>query len=551
MAFGVGAHMTVSPDGHWLVFPAVGEDGITRRWIRSLDTVDVRALPGIEGRTPAFWSWDSRSLVFGSERGLMRADLQGGPPQTLTVLPAGGLNGAAWNRDGEIVVGTFSSGPLLRVAASGGNATPVTALVASETHHRWPQFLPDGRRFLYLRVSSDPGRMGIYVGSLDARPEEQSRTRVLASDRQAYYAASPDGGPGHLVFMRESALMAQPFNPDTLALSGNAVAIAEGIDSFALATYGLFSVSDTGTVVYRGSPGSRLTPTWFDVQGRPEGALAEPGEYANPAVSPDGTRVAVARGPSTNRDIWLLDVTRGTSMRFTFDAASDNPIWSPDGRSIVFSSTRLGQRDLYLKPADGSADERFLFKSDEPKAPTSWSSDGRSLLFTSIGTKTAEDIWALPMQGESKPLAIVQTPFSEAGGRFSPDSRWIVYRSSESGRNEIYVRPFSPQGGADRLAASGSSPQATAGTRAGGPTAARCSIPPVAGQQTVRLVDIDTSQGFRAGTPRSLFAPPPSALNNGWDIAPDGRRFLFFATPGDGRTIPFTVVVNWAAALKK
>jgi Tol biopolymer transport system component len=336
-------------------------------------------------------------------------------------------------------------------------------------------------------------------------------------------------------------------------LSGDPVAIAEGIDSFPLATYGLFSVSETGIVVYRGSPGLRLTPTWFDLQGRPGATLGDPGEYVNPAVSPDGARVAVARGPATNRDIWLLDVARGTSTRFTVDAASDdNPVWSPDGRSIVFSSTRLGQSDLYLKPADGSANERLLFKSDESKAPTSWSSDGRSLLFTSIGAKTAEDIWALPMQGESKPLAIVQTPFPEAGGRFSPDSRWIVYRSSESGTSEIHVRPFSLQGGADtiggpRLISRGNGSYHSR-WRSDGKALFYATV---GSPQTVMEVDIDTSQGFRAGTPRSLFAAPPSALSNGWDIAPDGKRFLFFATPGDGRTIPFTVVVNWAAALKR
>jgi Tol biopolymer transport system component len=553
MAFTVGGAMSVSPDGHWLAFPARGEDGITRFWLRSLDTVDVRALPDTESGplpSPAFWSWDSRFLLFAANGRLTKIDIQGGPPQTLPVDGSGGLNGAAWNRDGEIVLGRFRSGPLMRMAASGGTATPVTALGDGETHHRWPQFLPDGRRFLYLRVSSDPGTMGVYVGSLDARPDEQSRVRVLASDRQAYYAASPDGGPGHLIFVRESALMAQPFDPDTLALSGDPVAIAQGVESFPLATYGLFSVSDTGTVVYRGGIASRLTPTWFDVQGRPEGTLGEPGEYANPAVSPDSTRVAVARGPSRNRDIWVLDVARGTSTRFTFDSASDdNPVWSPDGRFIVFSSNRLGQRDLYLKPADGSSDERLLFKSDEPKVPTSWSSDGGSLLFTSISAKTADDVWALSMQGESKPIAIAQTPFQEGNGRFSPDGGWISYGSNESGPFEVYVRPFS--NGANTRAATRLISTGTGWHSRWRPDGKAVFYSTLGSQQTIMEVDIDTSADFRAGTPRSLFAGLPSVLDYGWDLAPDGKRFLFLATPGDGRTIPFTVMVNWAAALKK
>jgi len=554
-AFTVGGAMTVSPDGHWLAFPARGEDGITRFWLRSLDAVDVRALPGTEAGAlpaPVSWSWDSRFLLFGANDRLTKIDIHGGTPQALTVDVFGGLNGAAWNRDGEIVLGRLRSGPLLRIAASGGTATPVTALGEGETHHRWPQFLPDGRRFLYLRVSSDPGTMGVYVGSLDTRPDAQSRVRVLASDRQAYYAASPDGGPGHLIFMRESALMAQPFDPDTLALSGDPVAIAEGVDSFPLATYGLFSVSETGTVVYRGGIASRLTPTWFGLQGRPEGTLGERGEYANPAASPDGARVAVARGPSANRDIWILDVARGTSTRFTFDSASDdNPVWSPDGQSIVFSSNRLGQRDLYLKPADGSADERLLFKSNESKVPTSWSSDGGSLLFTTISAKTGDDVWALPMQGEPTPIPIVQAPFQESNARFSPNGRWISYRSNESGTNEIYVRPFTPQDGADTIGARRLVSTGTGWHSRWQPDGKKLFYATMGSQQTVMEVDIDASAGFRAGTPRSLFAGPPSILDYGWDIAPDGKRFLFLATPGDGRTIPFTVMINWAAALKK
>jgi eukaryotic-like serine/threonine-protein kinase len=275
--------------------------------------------------------------------------------------------------------------------------------------------------------------MGVYVGSIDAKPEEQSLKRLLASNRQGYYAASRSGGPGHLVFLRDSTLMAQPFDPARMELSGEPTAIAEGVDSFGRATYGLFSVSDTGTLVYRGLAVSRMVLGWFDRQGDPAGTLGEPGEYANPAVSPDGTRVAAALGPPSSRDIWILDVARGTVTRFTSDPArDDDPVWSPDGKSIVFSSDRLGRRmDLYIKPADGSGEERLLFKSDEYKTPTSWSKDGRFLLFTSVSPKTDADIWALPMQGEARPRSVLQTPFAESMGHLSPDGRWIAYTSLE------------------------------------------------------------------------------------------------------------------------
>ncbi len=554
MTFTTGGAMAVSPDGHWMVFPASGEDGVTRFWLRSLDTVEARALPGTETIAqppPASWSWDSRYVIFTANNKLKKIDIQGGPPQTLADVP-GNQNGAAWNRDGVILIGIVpgAGGPLLRVPASGGVAAPATALDKGETGHRWPQFLPDGRHFLYQRVSADPNKMGVYIGSIDAKPEEQSLKRLLASDRQAYYAASPNGGPGHLVFLREGTLMAQPFDPVKMELSGEPTAIAEGVDSFGRATYGLFSVSDTGTLVYRGSAVSRMALTWFDRQGNPGGTLGEPGEYANPAVSPDGARVAVALGPISSRDIWILDVGRGTATRFTFDPArDDHPVWSPDGKSIVFSSDRSGRMNLYIKPADGSGEERLLFKSDEYKTPTSWSKDGRFLLFTSFGPKTDADIWALPMQGEARPISVLQTPFAESMGHLSPDGRWIAYTSLESGMYELYVRPFSPESGAGATGAkwivskdTGTYPRWRADGQELFYTASNL-------QQMA--VDIDTSKGFQAGTPRRLFAAPPPVNDVGWDLTPDGKRFLFVAAPGGARTIPFTVVLNWTAALKK
>ncbi len=544
--------MAVSPDGRWIVFPARGEDGVTRFWLRSLETVEARPLPGTETiavTPPASWSWDSRYVIFSARNKLTKIDTQGGPPQTLADVP-GYLHGAAWNRDGVIVAGMSPDGPLLRLSASGGVPVPATVLEKGETTHRWPQFLPDGRHFLYQRASADPNKMGVYIGSIDARPEDQSLERLLASNRQAYYAASPHGGLGHLVFMRETTLMAQRFDPASVALSGEPAAIAEGVDSFVPANAGLFSVSQTGTLVYLAGRASRMALTWFDQQGHPGGTLGEPGEYANPAMSPDGTRVAVALGPAANRDIWIVDVARATATRFTFDRARDDyPVWSPDGKSIVFSSERSGRVDLYTKPADASAEERLLFSSDEPKSPSSLTKDGRYLIFSSNGTNTGSDLWALPMQGEARPIAILQTPFAESMGHVSPDGRWIAYSSREAGTWEIYVRPFSPEAGAG---ASGAKWLVSKGSglfprwRADGRALFYTSL-----DLEQMAVDIDLSKGFQAGTPRRLFAAPPPLLNVGWDLAPDGKRYLFITEPGGSHTVPFTVVVNWEAGLRE
>jgi Tol biopolymer transport system component len=276
--------------------------------------------------------------------------------------------------------------------------------------------------------------------------------------------------------------------------------------------------------------------------------VGDPGEYSSPAISPDGSRVAVVMGPTASRDIWLLDVARGSSTRFTFDPARDDyPVWSPDGKNIAFSSNRGGQLDLYIKPADGSGEEKLLLKTGEPKLGGRWTKDGRFLLFYSFGQKTSEDMWALPFPGESKPVLLLQTQFREMVARVSPDGRWLAYTSDESGTLENYVRPFTP----DAPAGTGAKWLVS---KAGGirpiwrPDGKELFYLTVTG--SVMAVDIETSKGFQAGTPHRLFTTS-AAQDTDWDLSPDGKRFLFAAPPNTERVIPFTVVVNWAAGLKK
>jgi Tol biopolymer transport system component len=255
-------------------------------------------------------------------------------------------------------------------------------------------------------------------------------------------------------------------------------------------------------------------------------------------------------GPAESRDIWILDVARGTSTRFTFDPArDDNPAWSPDGKNIAFSSNRGGAPgDLYIKPADGSGEEKLLLKTDEPKIVDRWTKDGRFLLFYGVGPKTAADLWALPFPGEAKPVSLLQTQFAEHFGRVSPDGRWLAYTSAEAGTAEIYVRPFTPQApagtGAKWLISKGG------GVRSlWRPDGKGLFYVTLAGE--IAAVEIDTSKGFQAGTPRRMFAVPAAVAISGLDLSPDGKRFLFAAPPGTGRVVPFTVVLNWAAGLKK
>jgi Tol biopolymer transport system component len=316
----------------------------------------------------------------------------------------------------------------------------------------------------------------------------------------------------------------------------------------------MFSVSDAddGALAFRGGAGAALAPVFVDATGRPVESF-DAGEATNPTISPDGTRIATALGPPGARDIWTIDVARKSRTRLTFDPQDDdNPVWSPDGKFLAFSSNRGGPNRLYLKPADGSADERLL--SEQPGTPTSWSRDGRFLLFNSGSATTQSDIWVLPNPGqpggESKPAAVLATAGIEGNGQFSPDGRWIAYVANESGAPDVYVRPFSATGpatgGAKWLVSVGASLNNLPRWSSSG----RQLFYIRAATFDVQAVDIDTSKGFQAGSPRRLFAAPPPVVG-GWAPAPDDKRFLFVTTPDGGRTAPFTVILNWAAALNR
>jgi dipeptidyl aminopeptidase/acylaminoacyl peptidase len=450
---------------------------------------------------------------------------------------------------------------LQRVSAAGGVAAPVTVLDHSrqEGFHSFPSFLPDGRHFIYLRTSFE-GRagavrtdiQGIYVGSLDAKPAQQATNRLLAVEYSAAYVSTADSAVGRLVFLREDTLMTQPFDNRRLELVGEPVPVAEQVSSVN-AVQGRFGVSQSGVLAYRtGAAGGGNSLTWYDRQGKALGAAVEPGQYNTVALSPDGTRMAVSRGDpqNANLDIWLIEFARSTSTRFTFDPAPDGmPVWSPDGSRIVFRSNRSGPGDLYQKAASGAGSDEVLLKSPEGKTPSDWSRDGRFLLYSVADPKTKSDLWVLPLQGDRKPVPYLQTEFNETQGQFSPDGRFIAYRSDESGQSEIYVQPFpmASGGGGKWMVSRGGGAQPR--WRRDGKE-----LFYIARDRTVMAVDISTSPDFKAGIPKSLFERavlPANGLVFRWDVSADGKRFLL-NTPGAeaAAASPITVVLNWQAKLK-
>jgi eukaryotic-like serine/threonine-protein kinase len=550
----VPSNFSLSPDGRHLAFFGRGSDGVVRLWIRTMDSLEVRPLLGSEAHPmtpPPFWSPDGKFVAFDTGGKLKKVDVSGGLPQILCDLPALAVGGS-WNRNGDIIVGNLAGG-LLRVRDTGGVASPVTALdpARKEEFHLLPTFLPDGRHFVYLRIAPGaPDNSGSYVGTLDAKPEDQNPQRLLPYEVGLTYAATGDSGPGQLLFLREGTLMAQPFEARRLALAGDPVPLAERVGSFR--DGGFFAASDNGVLVYR-TADSDFQLAWFDRQGTMSGRLSEPGGFRNAALSPDGARAVASRTnpqDTAKADLWLFDLSRGSgARRLTLGTGiAEFPIWSADGKRIVFT---FGNSVLRQKLASGEGDEQELVRSNSAGVvqATDWSPDGRFLLYTEVASMTTKwDLWVLPGHNP-EPVPFVRTPFVEDQGRFSPTGRWVAYVSNESGPNEVYVRGFT----ADFSSGSASTGGSALVSRGGG-TAPRWredgrELFYLAPDGKMMAVEVISQQEFQVGMPTPLFQTPPGAIVG--DVTADGKRFLLVTPVGPSASVPFTVVLNWTAGLKR
>jgi serine/threonine protein kinase len=549
---------TLSPDGRSIaLISAIGDSNESVLSIRSLDSLETRAMAGTEGAINAYWSPDSRWIVLAVGGKLKKVAASGGRPQTLCDLPRrGGNSGSSWNRDGVIL---FSAGVLMRISEAGGMPTPVTAIdpsAANREHHGRPFFLPDGRHFLYARNTDDPVTTGTYVGDLTAKPEMQATHRLLDSSFSAVYVPPRAGGPGHLLFLREDTLVAQPFDVDRLELQGEPASIAEDI-SHNESTFAAFSASTNGVLAFRTGQRGNSRYLWYDRSGKPLGPASDPGTYFEMNLAPDGSRAAL--GPAGSNDIWLLDFARASQTRFTSHAAPDrSPVWSPDGGQIVFTSIREGGTlDLYSKPSNGAREETPLLQMPGGEYPQDWSTDGRSLLVTHRPEgASVSDLYVLPIESGTngstltagKPTPYLATPFNEIQSKFSPDGRWVVYTSDESGTPEIYVRPFPDALSGKWTISTGGGVQAR--WRRDGKEIVYL------GRDGLMAVEVKSAgNALKAGVPKKLFNPlmrgGPFRVSPGhlWDMTADGR--LLVNTPSDTSIAsPFTVIVNWQAHLK-
>jgi len=542
-----GGPPVLSPDGKRLVFSAHTAETPKALWVRQLDSDTAQHLDGTDGAFFPFWSPDSRSIAFFAEGKLRKIAAGGGPVTSLADAP--NPRGGAWGRDDVIVFTPDFRDALYRIGAAGGRPAPATTLdTTKHTTHRWPFFLPDGKHFVFLATNHTGGSReanGIYFGSLDSKESKL----LVATEGGAQYAS------GFLLFQSQAVLVAQPFDPSSGVLSGEAIPVAERVQYDSGVWRSLFTVSQNGILAYQsGSARLGTELVWFDRTGKQLGRVSERERYSDPRLSPDGRRLAVTAGdPLTN--IWVFDLERGTKTRLTFDDATHNfPTWSPDGSRVAFGSfagpaagAAIGG-SLHAKAANGTGGGELVLAPERGigLAYPQWTPDGHYMLYERAAGPTGAGVWAVPLSGDKKPFPVAQPQSPQNNvfsARISPDGHWLAYTSNDSGRSEVYVAPFPGGGGRWQITTNGGD---SATWRRDGKE-----LYYWANDQMLTAVEVNPQGSeFRVGAAKPLFRLSSPALGMAYDAAPDGQRFLVNYLPEDTST-PLTLVVNWPAEVKK
>jgi serine/threonine protein kinase len=544
---GSQSYMAVSPDGGSLASVVIDSTGASRVFVRRLDSTTAIPVANTEGATHLFWSPDSRHLGFFAGGKLRRVSVADGSVQALA--DATEARGGSWSVNGDIVFQPAAAGPLMHVRAAGGPVHAVTVVDTAngEDAHRFPYFLPDGKHFLFVSLPTKDNLFDVRVGSLDGK----STPPVARTGGAAVFAP-----PGFLVYPIENRLVAQRFDAGGLKLEGDAMPLGEdsGQNGGWMGAPGA-SVSSNGVLVHAagGWPNSALV--WLDRTGRSLGRLpVVPGIYGEGSFSLDGSSLLLTKyapgGPTS--DLWLVNVQRTLATRFTFSASENAmPRFSPDGSQVVFVSAREGRENIYIKPTNSSTEEKRLVDSGALfTKPEAWTPDGKAIVFNTLSRETGMDLWLYDLAGDSAPKALLSTRFNESDADISPDGRWMLYRSNETGRSELYVRSFPEMGEKHRIS------DDVLGTFDGTlffwgewRKDGREILYPGADGSTMVSVEIGPGPGFHAGTPRALFRLPVNTFNVA--IVPDGRKFLAIA-PDTGFTPPaHSVVLNWTRLLER
>jgi Tol biopolymer transport system component len=536
----IDLQFALSPDGRLLAITGLNATG-RHLWLRSLDADRPEPVPGGEGATYPFWSPDSRHVGFFADGKLKKLPVSGGPPQV--VCEAGFGRGGTWSRDDTIL---FSSNDgngfaIRRIAADGG--APVVELKPERGLARFPTFLPDGRQFLFVITRAAAEENGIYVGALGST----ERRRVLTDESSVVYAA------GRLLFIRASALMAQAYDPDSGALTGDPVQVAAGVSTTSNVAYAPVTAVGDDVLIYQvgGDPSVATQFTWYDRTGSPT-PLRLAGANFEPVLSPDGKSLAFTRLSRSGSDIWIWDLVRSTEQRLTLDAEFEmTPAWSPHGDRVVFGSNRdSGIFNLFRRDLSGTAGDSVVFRSPLSKVPLQWTRDGKWMVYMVLTPDENTDVWLLPLDNDQPrpPRAVLNSDFSETHPQVSPDGHWITYTSNESGQNEVYLREFPSAANPRKLSTAGGGDARWRGDSR--------EIFYLAADGKMMAVSLKTEGGpagsLMAGAPQVLFSPPPPGRyilhSLPYDVTPDGRRFLFAASTNSDAVPTLNVSVNWVQA---
>jgi eukaryotic-like serine/threonine-protein kinase len=516
----------ISPDGEKIAFTAYSPEGKNILHLADLNSPEAKPLPGTDDALEPFWSPDSRSIAFGSQGKLKRVDVAGG--NSRVICDAARMTGGAWSKTGVIVFGPDYGRPLFKVPADGGEPEQVTFPDAGEGMHRHPNFLPDGKHFVFTRPNN-----GMWVGSLDSPAVRQ----VSPENSVGIYA------DGRLLYVRNQVLVAQEFDADSLQLNGEAEPIPTGTVVNATGQVRL-SVSDTGVLVYQGRWEREYQLVWFDREGKQVGAIGKPElrrTGQEPHISPDGKRLAFKRD-----GIWTSDLNGENAIRLE---GAQFPVWSPDGSRVIFNGSSQGRSGIVEHAANGVGEPALLLEG--ANFPKAISPDGRFLLYTHRGVKTRADVWALPRTGSGEPFPILQTVADELEPELSPDGKWLAYISDESGSYEVYVQSFTAEGklGAERKRVStngGLVPNWSSDGR---------ELFYVDGDGRMMAVAVNTGGGgFQTGAPTAIFQTrmfADASVFHEFAVSHDGQRFLVGTLIGDTKSPRPTVILNWPAALKK
>ena len=531
---------SLSPDGNTVVYLARISAGGSGLWSQPLNQLSPRLIPGTEMATdsPVFWSPDSKVVAFYSREKLNAVDLKSGAVREVCRIPSAVLGGS-WNESGEIIFGTETNG-IMRVRAEGGQAVPVTVRGPGDVAHVWPSLLPDGKHFIYSRLTTDVAVAGIFLRSLQAKPGDPDIKRLVAT-RVSAQMLNLEGG-GVLLFQRENTLWAQQFDLRRLELKGEPAIVVASVGH--TRAYGFFSASGNGRLVYRDSQSELGQFFWFNREGRKQAAVGTP-HYLDgvPALSPDGSRFAISKFEG-HSSIWVHDLARETEQKMTSDASLNvSPVWASDGKRIFFSSGRSGLYDLYSIGAGDTQPERREYSSGENKFPSDTTPDGRFLVYQARTAKQNSDIWLLPLHaaGKSEPVPLVRTLADEHSAVISADGRWFAFVSDETGASEVYAGPFPPPPGANqKLLISRGGGTMPHWRRDGKELYFRSP------QGTLMAVDIRTTAELHAGAQRELF----HLSGQRWAAAADGSRFLV-NDPVLKTVPPFVAVLDWAAEWRR